>query len=95
MNAKTLFKRSGRTDTLSFTVNAFYQIKMTLVELHITLLAINSTNKCTAEDHVVSPDVIHVTSSNTTVFFPPGEGVNNSLKTFICPIDNIKCFRRK
>ena len=71
MNAKT-FKRSGRTDTLSFTVNAFYQIKMTLVELHITLLTINSTNKCTAEDHVVSPDVTRVTTSNTTVFFPPG-----------------------
>ena len=50
---------------------------MTSVELHeklpdVIFLTSNSTKKCTAKDHVVFTDATHGATTNTTVFFSPG-----------------------
>ena len=74
---ETLFKRSGRPNILTFTINTLYQINdISRITCKITsdviFLTSNSTNRCTAKDHVVFTYVVRVTASNTTVFFSPG-----------------------
>ena len=76
MNTETLFKRSGRPNILTFTINTLYHIndisRITCkIISNVIFLTGNSTNKCTAKDHVVFTDVARVSSSNT-VFFSPG-----------------------
>ena len=90
MNMETLFKRSGRSNILTFTINTFYQINdnsritCKIITSDGIFLTSNSTDKCTAKDYVAFTDVARVTASNTTVFSLLGigkkEGVNNSLK---------------
>ena len=69
MNMKTLFKRSGRSNILTFTINTLYQIndssRITCkITSDVIFLTSNSTNKCTAKDHIVLTDVARVTTSN-------------------------------
>ena len=89
MNTETLFKRNGRSNILTFTINALYQINdisrmIWEISSDVIFLTSNSTNKCTAKDHVFFIDVARVTTSKTTVFFSPRnwkrEGINNSLR---------------
>ena len=77
MNTGTLFKVSGRPNILTYTSNTLYQINsISRITCKITsdviFFASNSTNKCTAKDHVVFTNVAPVTTSNTTAFFSPG-----------------------
>ena len=89
MNTETLFKRNCRSNILTFTINALYQINdisrmIWEITSDVIFLTSNSTNKCTAKDHVVCTDVARVTTSKTTVFFSPGnwkrKGINNYLR---------------
>ena len=69
MNMKTLFKRSGRSNIVTFTINTLYQIndssRITCkITSDVIFLTSNSTNKCTAKDHIVLTDVARVTTSN-------------------------------
>ena len=89
MNTETLFKRNGRSNILTFTINALYQINdisrmIWEITSDVIFLTSNSTNKCAAKDHVVCTDVARVTTSKTTVFFSPGnwkrKGINNYLR---------------
>ena len=69
MNMKTLFKSSGRSNILTFTINTLYQIngssRITCkITSDVIFLTSNSTNKCTAKDHIVLTDVARVTTSN-------------------------------
>ena len=88
MTTETLFKGSGRPNTLTFTINTLYQINdISRITCKITsdvvFLTSNSTNKCTAKDHVVFTDVERVTASNTTVFFSPGIGKRQGVNSFL------------
>ena len=77
MDNETLFKRSGSPNIATFTINTLYQMNdISRITCKITseviFLTRNSTNKCTDKDHVVFTDAAHVTTSNTTLFFSPG-----------------------
>ena len=77
MNTETLFKRNGRPNILIFTINTLYQINnisgiTCKITSDVIFLTSNSTSRCTDEDHVVSTDAARVATSNTTVFFSPG-----------------------
>ena len=77
MNTETLFKRSVRPNILTFTINTLYQINdINRITCKITsdviFLTNNSTNNCTAKEHVVFTDVARVATSKTTEFFSPG-----------------------
>ena len=74
MNTVTLFKRSSRANILTFTINTLYQVnginRITCKGTSDLIFSIsNSTNKCTAKNHVVFTDVARVKISNTIVFF--------------------------
>ena len=73
MNTNTLFKRSGRPNTLTFTTNTLYLIndnsRITVkITSDLIYLTSNSINKYTAKGHAVFTDVALATTSNTTVF---------------------------
>ena len=57
VNTETLFKRSGKPNILTFTINTLYQINDSRITCKITsdliFLTSNSTNKCAAKEHVV------------------------------------------
>ena len=74
MNMKTLFKKSGTPNIVTFIINTLYQInEISRTTCKIISNAIflnsNSTNKCTAKDHVVFTYIARVTTSNATAIF--------------------------
>ena len=78
MNTETLFTRSSKLNILTFAIDTLYQINdISRITCKITsdfiILTSSSTNKCIAKYHVVFTDVARVTTSNTTVFFSPGD----------------------
>ena len=73
MKMEILFKRKGRPNILTFTINTLYQIndisRITWkIASDVKFLTSNSTKKCTAKDHVVFTDVAHVATTSTPIF---------------------------
>lgn len=77
MNTETLFKRNCRSNILTFTINALYQINdisrmIWEITSDVIFLTSNSTNECTTKGHAIFANIARVATSNTTVVFSRG-----------------------